>query len=143
MEFSKPLKLNHIFRRLYRNGNQAANRYLVLYSRPNHLKENRVGITVGKKLGKAVTRNRVRRRLREIYRLHEAQFQPGYDLVVVARSQAVYASFSQLTKAYLALADKLPVHPHLLPVRGRGHFQVWRSAGRTVGPVAFAPVQPL
>lgn len=107
MEFSKPLKLNHIFRRLYRNGNQAANRYLVLYSRLNHLKENRVGITVGKKLGKAVTRNRVRRRLREIYRLHEAQFQPGYDLVVVARSQAVYASFSQLTKAYLALADKL------------------------------------
>ena len=103
MEFSKPLKLNHIFRRLYRNGNQAANRY----SRPNHLKENRVGITVGKKLGKAVTRTRVRRRLREIYRLHEAQFQPGYDLVVVARSQAVYASFSQLTKAYLALADKL------------------------------------
>ena len=62
MEFSKPLKLNHIFRRLYRNGNQAANRYLVLYCRPNHLKENRVGITVGKKLGKAVTRNRVRRR---------------------------------------------------------------------------------
>lgn len=52
MEFSKPLKLNHIFRRLYRNGNQAANRYLVLYSRPNHLKENRVGITVGKSWGK-------------------------------------------------------------------------------------------
>ncbi len=53
MEFSKPLKLNHIFRRLYRNGNQAANRYLVLYCRPNHLKENRVGITVGKKAGKS------------------------------------------------------------------------------------------
>ncbi len=34
MEFSKPLKLNHIFRRLYRNGNQAANRYLVLYPGP-------------------------------------------------------------------------------------------------------------
>lgn len=109
MEFSKPLKLNHVFRRLYRNGNQAANRYLVLYCRPNHLKGNRVGITVGKKLGKAVTRNRVRRRLREIYRLHESQFLPGYDLVVVARSQAVGASFSQLTKAYLTLADKLGV----------------------------------
>ena len=107
MEFSKPLKLNHIFRRLYHNGNQAANRYLVLYCKANHLHENRVGITVGKKLGKAVTRNRVRRRLREIYRLHELQFRPGYDLVVVARSQAVNASFSQLTKAYLSLADKL------------------------------------
>lgn len=52
MEFSKPLKLNHIFRRLYHNGNQAANRYLVLYCKANHLHENRVGITVGKKLEK-------------------------------------------------------------------------------------------
>lgn len=107
MEFSKPLKLNHIFRRLYRNGNQAANRFLVLYCKRNHLHENRVGITVGKKLGKAVTRNRVRRRLREIYRLHESRFLPGYDLVVVARSQAVGASYDQLTRAYLSLADKL------------------------------------
>ena len=107
MEFSKPLKLNHIFRRLYRNGNQAANRYLVLYSRPNHLKENRVGITVGKKLGESCDTKPGAPPSAEIYRLHEAQFQPGYDLVVVARSQAVYASFSQLTKAYLALADKL------------------------------------
>ena len=38
---------------------------------------------------------------------HEMQFRPGYDLVVVARSQAVNASFSQLPKAYLSLADKL------------------------------------
>lgn len=53
MEFSKPLKLNHIFRRLYHNGNQAANRYLVLYCKANHLHENRVGITVGKKIGKS------------------------------------------------------------------------------------------
>ena len=135
MEFSKPLKLNHIFRRLYRNGNQAANRYLVLYSRPNHLKENRVGITVGKKLGKAVTRNRVRRRLREIYRLHEAQFQPGYDLVVVARSQAVYASFSQLTKAYLALADKLQAGDVLALIGelGTGKTALTRYIGEGLG----------
>ncbi len=107
MEFSKPLKLNHIFQRLYRTGEPAGNRYLVLYCRKNRLGVNRVGITTGKKLGKAVTRNRVRRRLREIYRLHEGRFLPGYDLVVVARSQAVEASFSQLTRAYLSLADKL------------------------------------
>ena len=80
MEFSKPLKLNHIFRRLYHNGNQAANRYLVLYCKANHLHENRVGITVGKKLGKAVTRNRVRAVCGDLP-LHEMQFQPGYDLV--------------------------------------------------------------
>lgn len=107
MEFSKSLKLNHVFRRLYRGGKQSANRYLVLYCRKNRSAGNRVGITTGKKLGKAVVRNRVRRRLREVYRIHESQFKPSYDLVVVARSAAVDASFSQLEGAYLALAAKL------------------------------------
>lgn len=109
MEFSKSLKLNHVFQRLYRGKNQAANRYLVIYCRKNRTAENRVGITVGKKLGKAVVRNRVRRRLREVYRLHESRFLPGYDIVVVARSRTVDASFQQLTKAYLSLASKLGI----------------------------------
>ena len=107
MEFSKPLKLNHIFRRLYRNGNQAANRYLVLYSRPNHLKENRVGITVGKKLGKAVTRNRVRRRLREIFRLNQSGLAQGYDMILVARTRAVGAEYRELERAFLSVCGKL------------------------------------
>lgn len=107
MEFSKPLKLNHIFRRLYQKGTQAGNRYLVLYCRKNHSHENRIGLTTGKKLGKAVTRNRVRRRLREIYRLHEGQFAPGYDIVVVARGQAVEATYQQLEQSYLSLAARL------------------------------------
>lgn len=105
MKFSSALKLNHIFRRLYAT-NGKANGYLVLYARKNRTGSNRVGITVSKKLGCAVIRNRVRRRLREVYRLHEEQFQPGWDIVVVARSRAVKASFSDLTAAYLALARK-------------------------------------
>ena len=105
MKFSSALKLNHIFRRLYAT-NGKANGYLVLYARKNRTHANRVGITVSKKLGCAVIRNRVRRRLREVYRLHEEQFQPGWDIVVVARSRAVKASFSDLTAAYLALARK-------------------------------------
>ena len=109
MEFSKPLKLNHVFRRLYQKGNQAGNRYLVLYVRKNRTRENRVGITTGKKLGHAVTRNRVRRRLREIYRLNEDRFVPGYDIVVVARSQAVNATYAQLQDSYLALAARVGI----------------------------------
>lgn len=108
MKFSSALKLNHIFQRLYHTNGQA-NGYLVLYARPNHSAANRVGITVGKKLGKAVVRNRVRRRLREVYRLHEEQFKPGWDLVVVARSRCIQASFDKLTAAYLALAQKAGV----------------------------------
>jgi ribonuclease P protein component len=105
MKFSCALKLNHIFRRLYATSGHA-NGYLVLYARPNRSATNRVGITVSKKLGHAVVRNRVRRRLREIYRLNEERFAPGWDIVVVARSRCVDADFQKLTRAYLSLAQK-------------------------------------
>ena len=105
MKFSSALKLNHIFRRLYATQG-FANGMLVLYARPNRTGCNRVGITTGKKLGHAVVRNRARRRLREIYRLNEAMFKPGYDIVVVARSRCITADFQKLTKAYLSLAQK-------------------------------------
>ena len=108
MKFSSSLKLNHIFQRLYHSSGQA-NSYLVLYARKNRTNTNRVGITVSKKLGHAVVRNRVRRRLREIYRLNEAKFQPGWDIVVVARTKAVHGDFGKLTQAYLFLAEKAGV----------------------------------
>lgn len=105
MKFSSSLKLNHIFRRLYRSSGQA-NSCLVLYARKNRTAANRVGITVSKKLGKAVVRNRVRRRIREVYRLNEDRFAPGWDIVIVARSRAVDVSFQKLTDSLLSLADK-------------------------------------
>ncbi len=105
MKFSCSLKLNHIFRRLYNTPAQA-NGYLVIYARRNHSSRNRIGLTVGKKLGGAVVRNRIRRRLREVYRTHEMQFTAGWDIVVVARSRCINASFPALTQAYLSLAQK-------------------------------------
>ena len=105
MKFSSSLKLNHIFRRLYKT-NGHANPMMVLYARRNRSEGNRVGITVSKKLGKAHIRNRARRRLREVYRLNEEKFQPGWDIVVVARHKAIGCDFQELTKAYLSLARK-------------------------------------
>ena len=105
MRFSTSLKLNHVFRRLYRTSGHCS-RALVLYARRNGTDTNRVGITVSKKLGKANVRNRVRRRLREVYRLNENRFQSGWDIVVVARSRAINAPFSKLTESYLSLAEK-------------------------------------
>ena len=105
MKFSSSLKLNHIFQRLYKTSGQA-NGHLVLYARKNRTSCNRVGITVSKKLGKAHIRNRTRRRIREVYRLNEEKFRPGWDIVVVARSKAVDAPFDALTKSYLSLAKK-------------------------------------
>ena len=105
MKFSSSLKLNHIFRRLYRTSGYADG-YMVLYARRNRTDTNRVGITVGKKLGKAHIRNRARRRLREVYRLNEEKFTPGWDIVIVARSKSVEAEFAKLTKSFLTLARK-------------------------------------
>ena len=105
MKFSSSLKLNHIFRRLYRTNGQA-NSCLVLYARKNRTGTNRVGITVSKKLGKAVVRNRVRRRIREAYRLNEERFLPGWDIVIVARSRAVDVSFQKLTQSLLSLSEQ-------------------------------------
>lgn len=105
MRFSTSLKLNHVFRRLYHSSG-FADSYLVLYARRNRTGVNRVGITVSKKLGHAVVRNRTRRRLREIYRLNEQRLQPGWDIVVVARTRAVEAPFSKLTASYLSLAAR-------------------------------------
>ena len=105
MKFSSSLKLNHVFRKLYHTKG-VADGFLVLYARKNRTPGNRVGITVSKKLGKAHIRNRMRRRLREVYRTHEDSFKSGWDIVVVARSRAVDAPFDKLTKGYLDLAER-------------------------------------
>ena len=106
MKFSTSLKFNHIFQRLYHTRG-AADGLLVLYARRNRTGINRVGVTVSKKLGKAHIRNRIRRRVREVYRLNEEKFQCGWDIVVVVRSKAVESDFQKLTASYLANAKKL------------------------------------
>ena len=105
MQYSSALKLNHIFRRLYATAGHA-NGYLVFYARKNRMNTNRVGVTVGKKLGHAVVRNRVRRRLREIYRLNEDKFLPGWDIVLVGRGKALNADFTAMMNNFLSLAKK-------------------------------------
>ena len=107
MKYTVSLKENRIFRRLYAKGKSAVAPAIVLYCRKNGRKENRFGITASTKLGHAVVRNKVRRRLREIYRLNEDKLLPGYDIVVVARVRAVHSRYVELEKQFLRLAKKL------------------------------------
>lgn len=109
MRYTVSMKENHLFRRLYSKGKSAATPTLVLYVRPNHSRRSRLGLTVGAKVGKAVRRNKVRRRLREAYRIHEDQMTPGWDMVLVARVKAAYVPYSQLERDLLHLLDKLGV----------------------------------
>ncbi len=107
MKFTSTLKKNYEFHRLYSKGKSAVTPFLVVYARQSKRPGNRIGITVSTKLGKAVKRNRVRRRLREIYRLNESRFAPGTELVIVARSRAVTATYRQLESAFLSACGKL------------------------------------
>ena len=107
MKTTAPLKENHLFRRAYNRGKTAANSCLALYIRRNGQKSNRLGLTVSTKVGGAVVRNRIRRRLREIYRLHEDRLVLGRDVVIVARVRAASSDYHQLERSFLKLADKL------------------------------------
>ena len=87
MEYSDSLKKNNEFQRVYRKGTSQANRYLVMYVLENHDRhmENRLGISVSKKVGNSIVRHRLTRLIRESYRLQEDMFSSGRDIVVIAR----------------------------------------------------------
>ena len=107
LKFTTSLKKNHEFRRLYNKGKSAATQYVVVYSKRNGRACNRIGITVGAKIGGAVQRNRVRRRLKEIYRLNESKLYSGNDIVIVARTKSRYTGYRELENSVVTLFRKL------------------------------------
>ena len=93
MKNTQSLKLNRDFRRAYKGDNGG---YTVVYMKKNKYQFNRLGLRVGKATGKAVTRNRLKRLMRESYRLMEDDIEKGYDFIIVARNRAVGKTQSQI-----------------------------------------------
>lgn len=107
-KLDKKLRLckNRNFQAVYRGGKSYANRQAVLYVMPNKSKNLRVGFAAGKRLGGAVVRNRVKRLLREAYRLNQDKIKKGADLVLVGRQAMVKANLKIAVRALLDLCGK-------------------------------------
>jgi len=103
------LHKNKKFQAVYKSGRSYANHMLVLYVLPNNDNVRRIGFAAGKKLGGAVVRNRVKRLLRESYRLNQFQLITGVDLVLVGRQAAIKADRMAVAKAFVNLCNKAKI----------------------------------
>ena len=86
MRFTQSLRKNRQFQEVYKKGVSRANRYLVMYVLENHQDENLLGISVSKKVGNSVKRNRAKRLMKESYRAISPSLPSGYDFIIIARN---------------------------------------------------------
>jgi len=106
MKNTRSLCMNHEFKRVYNKGKFCIGKYLVLYYFKNTYNYNRLGISAGKKIGNSVTRNRLRRLVKESYRLLEDKVCVGNDIVVVLRKYDCLPSFWDIKKEIKYLLKK-------------------------------------
>jgi ribonuclease P protein component len=85
------------FELVYKRGRSWAAKEIIVRALPNGLESTRYGLTVSRRVGKAVVRNRIKRRLREI--LRKLNLPPGWDLIMIARNPAANADFKTLGKS--------------------------------------------
>ncbi len=100
------LKKKYQFNYVYKSGEHFSDKAIVLYVTPSKTKSIKVGFAVTKKIGHAVTRNKIRRRLREIVQKHLPNFKQNYNIIVVAREGIVDFSFDELEKEFVCLIKK-------------------------------------
>lgn len=106
---SNIVKKNKHFQTIYQSGTSYANKMLVLYILPNHKNGRQVGFAAGKRLGCAVTRNRAKRLLREVYRLNQNRLAENMSFLLVARKPVVDADREAVAKAFLDLSRRAKI----------------------------------
>ena len=103
MYFTESLRKNRDFQSVFKNGKSKGNKLFVMYVSEYQPGKNRIGISVSKKVGNSVVRHRVKRFVKESYRLHEKMFNSGLNIVIIARADAAGATFQETEKALLHL----------------------------------------
>lgn len=106
MKADERIKKNSQFKYIYNRGKSFADPNLVLYIVRNNKNTLRLGITVSKKIGNAVIRNRVKRLIRESFRLSRHRFKYGYDIIFVARGLSRQGIYKNIEKSVINLMKK-------------------------------------
>lgn len=107
MEKKFILPKNSDYKRVTCKNKSYGNKHLILYRKKNGFDYSRFGITITKKVGNSVKRNKIRRRLKEILRDLYAGIEPGYDYVFIVKIQASDISFDELRKTTVHILGKV------------------------------------
>jgi len=100
------LRRNNDFQRVRQLGKIYASPLMVLAFLRNGLEDSRFGFVVSKRLGNAVKRNKIKRRMREIARTRLVNIEPGFDIVIIARKPVAQAQFKEMEKGLERLLKK-------------------------------------
>lgn len=100
------IKKNEEYKNVYNKRNSISDYYLVLFISKNKLTYNRYGFTTAKKMKRAVDRNRIRRIFKEIVRKNIPNIESGYDIILMARLNAIESSYKDLNKSFIKLLNK-------------------------------------
>ena len=103
------IKKNEEFRLIYKEGRSAAGDFLVMYAMSNDGADNRIGISVSKKVGNSIVRHRCTRLLRECFRNCRNYMKDGYDIVVVVRAKAADINYSEMCDCYMDQMRRLNI----------------------------------
>lgn len=96
------IKKNTDFRRVYKYGKIKSNKYFTLtYLKNSEISESAIGISISRKVGKSVVRNKIKRRMREIIRKNYSCILAGYELVFVVRKPCCDLDFLGLEEAFI------------------------------------------
>jgi len=101
------VKDNKEFQMIFKRGKSFANRQLVIYYvKKQEQMHFRVGLSVGKKIGNAVTRNRIKRYLRQSFHELEDQIHSNYDIIIIARKPTKDMTFREVKSSLIHLLSK-------------------------------------